>query len=375
MTRSRSGISESTAAAFREWQQEDPRGAHNFQATERRQDESDARWNARRRAYFDRSSAPPDPKTRPRASTRQLTSFERGAESLLSPIDFWYGKDGDLLQVATESRLLGSGPGCAALMPAPTTPDGTSLRPDWNRAEFIWAAAVLYLDFHAAYREVRRIAPQRATLQAMIELWPTFDQRPLLQELRTRGLNGADLVKELNARTPPRRPPTQLLPALSLVSQIGKGAHILAADVSTLDLGDIDQNPIPSGVRVADLPDRLRNEILKRRDRRIHVRRIPALPQERGACSDQRSGTALADIMFAGHSISRHLSKMKDPPRRVVDVASDALLSVLYAQGAKLAAMSAVGRMLDRSATTVRGYVADAKRLNLVTWENTRQAE
>jgi len=367
---------ESAAAAFREWLRQDPRAARSFRELAQRQEKDEARWDARRRADRDQSEEAPLPKTKARASSAQLTSVGRGAQSLLAKVDVWYFDDGRPIYVQTSSRLFGAGPGRASLMAAPTKRGGATLRPDWSRAEFVWVAAVLYLDFHAVYRELRLVAPTRGDIDALIVSWPTFDQRPLIAELLARRVDGATFIEELRRRTQPRTPPARLLPVLALVSRIGRGAHILAADLSTLDLDELERRTIPAGVRrVRDLPDRIRRRLLERRDRQIHVRRIPALPQERGARSDERSGIALADIEFAGHSLSRNFSHTEDPPRRVVDVACDAQLTILYRQGPKRAALSAVGMMLGRSPSTVWTLVRQAKRLELVGRENTRQAE
>lgn len=365
-----------TAAAFREWLRQDPRAARSFRDFERRQDEDEVRWGRRRRAERETSEEPVPPKSRARRVSGQRTSVDRGAQSLLAKIDVWHTADGSSIYVQTGSALFGAGPGRASLMPAPTSCDGTTLRPDWDRAEFVWAAAVLYLDFHAVYRELRSVASKRDRLEALIAEWPTFDQRPVLAELLAQGLNGNALVSALRARTPARRPPVELLPVLSLVGRIGEGAHILAADVASLDLDVGERKELPSDVRrVRDLPERLRRRILQRRDRQIHVRRIPALPQERGQRSDSRRGTALADISFAGHSVSRHLSHCEAPPRRVVDVVADDLIAILYKLGPKRTAAAAVGGLLDRSASTIGTIVRQAQRLGLVSSENTRQAE
>jgi hypothetical protein len=164
---------------------------------------------------------------------------------------------------------------------------------------------------------------------------------------------------------------------LALVTYIGNGAHLLAASVASLDLDEREREElhVDQHCRVRDLPDAVRRRLLRRREKQIHVRRIPAMPQERGARADDFIGNALADILVAGHSLSRRFSHVAGAPHRVIDIASSVQLATLYRQGPRKAALDATALMLGRSVTAIRALITQAKVHGLVVPENTRQAE
>jgi hypothetical protein len=355
---------------IKEWARTNPRAARSFKTFVVRQANDERAWHRRRRAMHDQVDATIAPRSQARKQSGQMTSLRRGAKSLLSPIDRWSRNDGSVLEIENSSSLRRQGPGRAATMAAPG-----DMRADWNRAEFAWAAAILHLDFLAVYRELREAAPSRATLNQLVEAWPKASPPPLTSDPFEPSNN--DFVAESHRREPmPSLPPRELLRTLNLVSHVGSGAHLLRAEILTLDLDLTEREGLSKTTGlVRDLPESERRRLLDVRDRQIHVRRIPALPPERGRCSGARSGTALARVTFGGHALSGYFSHTKDPVRRVVDIVSENQCTILYGSGPDRAAFSATSVMLDRSPTTIRRVIRQARALNLVTWENTRQAQ
>lgn len=365
--------------ATREWARKNPRDARALAAYDERRAKREVRWSkqSRRDDTVDEQekqeaqAAPP--RTTEISRLGQETALKRGARSLMSPEeDLWVQEDGAVIAIVTPSTMRPGGAGRAATMPAPTTATG-SARGDWSRAELAWSAALLHLDFTALYRALRRAVPRDTVLKKLITSWPSFDQRPLINELLAKGLPDEEFLLRLGERTPRHPPPQELLPALELLGRVGKGAHLLEAPLSALDLEKHERAMIPPGARtLRELPERLRRRLLDRRHERIHVRRILALPPERGAQRACDAMTAVVDLKFAGHSISRRFSHNNAAPQRVVDVVSTAQLQVLYKFGPDRAALHATAMVVDRSPTVVRSLVRQAKVMGLVMPPNTR---
>lgn len=238
---------------------------------------------------------------------------------------------------------------------------------DERRAELAWAAAVLYLDLLAVYRTLKVAVPTRSQADELIAHWPHVDQRPVITEMVAQGESWRSISDALRAMPRPS-PPLLLNEVLSLVSHIGNGAHLMVAKIAVLDLDEYERELVAghTGV-VGDLLDGVRRRLLQRREQQVHVRRIPALPRQRRGKTDDPMGTALAGILFAGHSISRRFSHVVKPPHRALDVASNQQLTTLYSGGPQRAAFAAVGIMLDRSPGMVRSLVRTAKVHGLIT--------
>lgn len=333
--------------------------ARKFVAAEERQRREDAGWQRKRRAHVDDGVTTPLPPTKPKKVSRQVTAVERGAKHLLTPVEYYFLVDDQLVYLGGTSRLQRIGVGRAATDPACNGEDE-------RRAEEVWAAAVLYLDLYAVYGELKAAATTRAQADELLARWPHVDQRPVVDEMRALGASWEQMRDALRA-LPPALPPTELLRVIGLAETVGNGAHVLAADIATLDADDEEREMLTgySG-QVRDLPEKIRRRFLHRREQQFYVRRIPALPRQRGGKTEQPFGTALADVLFARHSFSRRFSHTANPPHRAVDIADDAQLRTLYSSGPQLAALTAAGTMLDRSPSTVRGLVRKAKVLGLV---------
>jgi hypothetical protein len=354
--------------AWHEWARRQPREARRMKEYDERRGLADARWNFKRQDEREPLATEPRAKTRP--MPRQTTSVARGATTLLTPVEHYLHIDGALVYLGGNSHSTRIGPGRAAI-----TIDG-SIGDDERRAELVWAAAILYFDFLAVYRDLRSAAPTRESLAQLIAEWPEDRRLAVSLELLGRGASMADVFeacREISIPVPPRA----LLGTLSLVGYVGKGAHLLAAHVASLDLDDDERDLIAEtrGVhRVRDLPERTRRRLLARREQQIHVRRVPALPPERGARGSDFYGTALVDLLFAGHSVSRRFSHAAGAPHRAIDIADEAQLKILYREGPMKAACAATAAMLGRSPGVIRKLVTHAKVQDLVVPENTIQA-
>lgn len=357
------------ARAYLEWARRLPREARRMQEFDERRGRSDAAWNAKRRA--EREPTGMEPPTKARQTVRQTTSVARGATTLLTPTEHYLHVGGALIYLGGTSSSKRLGPGQAAI-----TVDG-SIGDDERRAEFVWAAAILFFDFLAVYRELRTAAPTHASLDRLITAWPEDRTMAVAQELRARGASMGEVI-EACGTLPIPYPPPELGKTLALVHHVGKGAHLLVADLASLDL-DEDERELISGFphshRVRDLPERTRTRLFARREHQIHVRRVPALPQERGARASNFYGTALADLLFAGHCLVRRFSHTHGAPHRTIDVADGATLGILYREGPKKAAYAATATMLGRTPNVISRLVTQAKVLGLVVRENTVRAE
>ena len=358
--------------AEREWARANPRAVRALAAFDERQAEHEVRWSKRRRTRDEeheeeeRKAREAPPRTAELQRGGQETALKRGARSLLSPVDVWVQDDRSVIPILTASTARRRGPGRAALMAAPTTRTG-SARGDWSRAELAWTAAILHLDFTAVYRALRRGAPRNAVLQKLVAAWPSFDQRPLLAELLGKGLRTDELMEELWQRTPRTPPPAELRLALALLARVGKGAHLFDAPLSVLDLEEHERATLPPGARtLRDLPERLQRRLLDRHAEQIHVRRILALPPERGTPRASGSLTAIVDLRFAGHHVGGRFSHGEAPPRRVVDIVSTGQVQLLYKFGPDRAALQATAMVVDRSLAVVRSLVRQAKVMGLV---------
>lgn len=348
--------------ARREWNTADGR---KFRKAEKREAVANARWDRRRRQQIDDGVAAPTPATKPRRVSRQITAVERGARRLLEPVEHYLYVDDVLVYMGgTTSSLRRIGPGRAATAL-------TGIGEDERRAELVWAAAVLYMDFHAVYVAMKAAAPTRSKADELIDLWPHVDQRPVLAALRARGASWTQIRDALNALPRPV-PPTELRDVLLLAHHIGGGGHLLALNSRALNLDDRERELLAgfSG-EMRDLPPKVRKRFLDRREQQVHVRRVPALSRQRVGKTEQPGGTALADILFAGHCLSRRLSHVPNHPRRAVDLASDQQLRTLHSLGPQRAALAATGMMLDRSSGVVRRLVQQARVLGLTTREYT----
>lgn len=358
------------AQAQRDWAHCDPRAARRLRELDERQRRGDAHWNKKRLPQLqEKRSATPEPKTRGRKSSKQTTSVARGARTLLSHVSHFLYVDGTFAYAGGTSSRRAPGAGRAA-----TTLDG-SIGDDERRAELAWAAGVFYFDFLAIYRELRRVAPTRRTLDRLIAKWPNVDQRPIVGGMLSAGASGETILEALR-QLPRPVPPPALLPVLSLVSLLGKGAHLMDAELATLrrDIQEVEDLDLDAGDarRVRDLPERARRRLFDCLEHLIHVRRIPAVPQERGIRKDARFGTALADVYFAHQSLSRRFSHAREAPHRVIDIAGEVQLAKLYQQGPVEAAHAAAAQMLGRSAGVVRRLVTQARVLGLLVPLNTK---
>jgi hypothetical protein len=165
---------------------------------------------------------------------------------LLSQVSHFLYVDGTFAYAGGTSSRRVPGPGRAA-----TTLDG-SIGDDERRAELTWAAGVFYFDFLAIYRELRRVAPNRRTLDQLLAKWPHVDQRPVLGTLLSVGASGEAILETLR-QIPRPPPPPELLPVLSLVSLLGKGAHLMDAELATLKLDNQELDDLDlDAVRVND---------------------------------------------------------------------------------------------------------------------------
>jgi len=353
------------ARALREWKSPD---ARKMREADKREALANGRWKRKRRKQIDRGTADALPSSKPKKMSGQVTAVARGAKRLLTPVEHFMLVEGELVYLGGTSTFTRLGPGRAAT-------DVFCSGEDERRAEFVWAAAVLYLDLLAVYRALKVAARTSRQADALLARWPHFDQRPVVTEMLARDENWEAIFEALR-KLPRPTPPPELERVLSLVRLIGHGAHLMDADVATLDL-DEDEHEIVRGRgrTMRDLPDHVRRRLFRRRDPQLYVRRVPALPRQRAGRTNDRMGTALTDILFAEHSISRRFSHVPDAPRRALDVASTEQLATLYSAGPQKAALAAVGIILDRSAGVVRGLVQKAKVLGLIGPENTRQAE
>jgi hypothetical protein len=342
-------------------------GARRFREAESRRRRDDVRWERKRRGQVDSGAQDPLPATKAKKVSGQVTAVARGARRLLTPTEHFLLVEGQLVYLGGTSTFGRIGPGRAAT-------DLYCGGEDERRAELTWAAAVLHLDLLAVYRALKVAASTRSQADELIARWPHVDQRPVITEMVARGENWREISDALRAMPRPAPPPL-LNEVLSLVSHIGNGAHLMGANLATLDVDEYERELVAghSGV-VSDLPDGVRRRLVQRREQQVHVRRIPALPRQRKGKTDDPMGTALADILFAEHSISRRFSHVAKPPRRALDVASDQQLTTLYSVGPQRAAFAAVGVMLDRSPGMVRSLVQSAKVHGLVVPENTGQA-
>ncbi|HEU4728269.1 MAG TPA: hypothetical protein VFT22_10280 [Kofleriaceae bacterium] len=349
--------------AMREWKTP---AARIFRESEGRRRRDDVRWEKKRRGQVDRGAQDPLPPTKAKKVSGQVTAVARGARRLLAPCEYLLLVEGQLVYLGGTSTFRRIGPGRAAT-------DLYCGGEDERRAELTWAAAVLYLDFLAVYRALKVVASTRSQADELIAQWPHVDQRPVA-EMVERGENGKAIFDALRALPRPAPPPL-LHKVLSLVRRIGNGAHLMGANIGTLDLDEYERELVAghSGF-VGDLPDGVRRRLLQWREQQIHVRRIPALPRQRNGKTADPMGTALTDILFAEHSVSRRFSHVAKPPHRTLDVVSDKQLTTLYSIGPQRAAFAAAGVMLDRSPGMVRRLVQAAKVHGLVVPENRRQS-
>lgn len=355
------------ARAERAWAKREPRQARRLKEFDERRGRADARWNAKRRA--EREPTATEPKTKDRQSSGQTTAVARGAQTLLTPVEHFFYVDGSLVYLGGTSTLTRLGPGRTSI-----ALDG-SIGVDERRAELVWAAAILYVDFLAIYRELRVVAPTRASLDRIIAEWPKDHRRAVTLEMLARGAS-LDEMFEACRQLPIACPPQALRRALLLAHRLGNGAHLLPAEITSLDLDEEERYLLELGVRhVRDLPERALRRVLARREQQVHVRRVPALPPERGKRMDDFHGTALADLLFAGHCLARRFSHVAGAPHRAVDIADQARLTILYREGPQKAAYAATAAMLGRSPPFIRRLVMEAKVQGLVVPENTKQAE